>query len=101
MPSGTNRRLAARAPRNRCHRLTSARAGFNASIGLLGVDRIDRAVPWTMIFVQQILGRRFAARQALVEQIEIAAFVAAGCVSASTACEPRPREPENVRGQNR
>src|SRR5262245_1459592 len=63
-----------------------------ASISLVGVNRIDRTAPLAVIFVEQVLRRRAASRDALVERIEIARLVLAGAVEALAPLQPGASE---------
>src|SRR5579859_6874230 len=69
------------------------------SIRLLAIDRFDRPVPGAVEFVQQILGRSFAPREPLIQNIEIAALVAAGCVEPVAAGQTGAGHFETIGGK--
>src|ERR1700722_6563034 len=69
------------------------------SVRVFGINRIDRAAPRAMVFRQQLLGRRGAARQAILQHFEVARLVAAVDVAMLAARQPGARPFEGVGGE--
>src|SRR5208282_6372034 len=66
------------------------------SIGLFGIDRIDRAGPLAVKFIQQLLRRRGGAREAILQHVEEVSLVSAADVEALAAGQAGARQFENV-----
>src|SRR5665811_2096817 len=58
------------------------------SVGIFLENRLDRAVPVAMEFLQQFLRRRDAARNALLQRAQLARLVAAVAVEIFAARQP-------------
>src|SRR3954447_26125895 len=69
-----------------CEPDADTKTRHHASVGLLFERRFDRAAPRPFVLFDQLLGRRHAARDDLVEGVEIAPLIAAADVE---ACAPR------------
>src|ERR1700726_885663 len=57
------------------------------SIRLVRINRIDRAGPRAVVFFQQLLRRRGAARHAILQHFEVTCLVAAAGIEVPAACE--------------
>src|SRR5262249_16826191 len=98
-PSSTRRRSSSRC---HCEKREARLLRFARNDTLqrvLVVDRRDRAAPGPMEFRQQLLGRGAAARDELVERIEMARLVAALRIEAAAALEPLVGDREGLRRQ--
>src|ERR1700688_1526379 len=67
------------------------------SIGLFGINRIDRAAPRTVEFFKQLLRRRDAARQTAIQHVEVACLVLAVAVETPAPRHAGAGELENIR----
>src|SRR6185312_4393011 len=70
------------------------------SIRIFREQRIDRAVPLVEILLEQLLGRRDAARDALFQRPQVTRFVAAVAVEALALLQAAPREAQRLLRQS-
>src|SRR5664279_3135572 len=70
--------------------------GEGKSIHIFLENRLDRAVPLAVEFLQQFLGRRDAARDRFLERAQVARFVAAIAIEISAPRQPARGKPQGL-----
>src|SRR5215510_14289516 len=71
----------------------------HALVSVIPINRVDRAVPRPVEFLQQLLGRGNATRDEFLHRPEIMRLVMAGAIVPATARQPLLGEPERRLGK--
>src|SRR5580698_4103899 len=69
------------------------------SVSVFGINRIDRTAPRAVVFLQQLLRRRGAVRQTILQHFQVARLVAAADIEMLAPRQPGARQLERVSGE--